>query len=137
MRKNSRISVVVAFVLAASVAAGSWSPANAQEPNVQRKVLRRQDLPTPGYEALLVDVTIPVGGREGRHSHPGTLMVYVLSGHLALDYEGRPRTTYEAGDSFTVEPGKIHEGINNGEVPVRVIATFIVEKGKPLTTQVQ
>ena len=44
--------------------------------------------------------------------------------------------TYKAGDSFFIEAGKIHEGINKGASPVKVVATFVVEKGKPLTTQV-
>ena len=42
--------------------------------------------------------------------------------------------TYKAGDSFFIEAGKIHEGINKGASPVKIIATFIVEKGKPLTS---
>jgi hypothetical protein len=29
----------------------------------------------------------------------------------------------------------VHEGINKGSAPVRAIASFVVEKGKPLTTQ--
>jgi quercetin dioxygenase-like cupin family protein len=55
---------------------------------------------------------------------------------LTFDYEGKPTTTYKAGDSFYVEAGKIHEGINKGTSPVKAIAAFVVEKGKPLTTQV-
>jgi quercetin dioxygenase-like cupin family protein len=135
MRTHSsmiRSSAAVAIAIMAFAAA----PTHAQQPNVQRKVLLRQDLAWPGHEALLVDVTIPVGGREGRHTHPGTLVVYVRSGTLTLDYEGKPTATYGPGDSFAVEPGKIHEGINNGGTPVNVIAAFIVEKGEPLTTQV-
>jgi len=81
-------------------------------------------------------VEIPVGGREGRHTHPGTIMVVVQEGELTLDYEGKPTMTYKAGQSFYVEPGKIHEGINKGKTAVRAIASFVVEKGKPLTTQV-
>jgi quercetin dioxygenase-like cupin family protein len=110
---------------------------SAQQPTVTRKVLIQQDLTIPGYTAALVSVEIPVGGREGRHTHPGTIMVVVQEGELTLDYEGKPTMTYKAGQSFYVEPGKIHEGINKGNTPVRAIASFVVEKGKPLTTQVQ
>ena len=39
-----------------------------------------------------------------------------------------------AGDSVFIEGGKIHEGINKGASPVKAVATFVVEKGKPLTT---
>jgi quercetin dioxygenase-like cupin family protein len=55
---------------------------------------------------------------------------------LTFDYEGKPTTTYKAGDSFYIEAGKIHEGINKETSPVKAIATFVIEKGKPLTTQV-
>jgi quercetin dioxygenase-like cupin family protein len=109
---------------------------SAQQPTVTRKVLIQQDLTIPGYTAALVSVEIPVGGREGRHTHPGTIMVVVQEGELTLDYEGKPTMTYKAGQSFSVEPGKIHEGINKGKTAVRAIASFVVEKGKPLTTQV-
>jgi quercetin dioxygenase-like cupin family protein len=109
---------------------------SAQQPTVTRKVLIQQDLTIPGYTAALVSVEIPVGGREGRHTHPGTIMVVVQEGELTLDYEGKPTMTYKAGQSFYVEPGKIHEGINKGKTAVRAIASFVVEKGKPLTTQV-
>ena len=53
---------------------------------------------------------------------------------LTLDYDGKPTVSYKPGESFYVEPGKIHEGINKGTTPVKAIATFIVEKGKPLAT---
>src|SRR5205085_13935 len=107
----------------------------AQQPQVTRKVLMQQDLAIPGYAAALVAVEIPAGGREGRHTHPGTAMVFVQEGTITLDYEGKPSKTYKAGEAFSVEPGKIHEGINNGTTTARAIASFVVEKGKPLTTQ--
>jgi len=109
---------------------------SAQQPQVERKVLLQQDLAVPGYQATLVEVRIPAGGREGRHTHPGTILVRVEEGALTLDYEGKPTVTYKAGESFAVEPGKVHEGINRGTTPIRAIASFVTEKGKPLTTQV-
>jgi len=112
------------------------SAAVAQQPNVERKVLLQQDLTIPGYQNVLVAVTIPAGGREGRHTHPGTLLVHVLEGVMTLDHEGRPTTSYKAGDSVYIEPGRVHEGMNKGTTPVRAIASFVVEKGKPLTSQV-
>ena len=109
-------------------------PAMAQEPTVQRKVLLTQDLPIPGYQTVMAAVEIPAGGREGRHTHPGALVVYIQEGVLTFDYEGKPTMTYKVGDSFYIEPDKIHEGINKGTSPVKAIATFVVEKGKPLTS---
>ena len=107
----------------------------AQQPAVERKVLLQQDVTIPGYQNVLVAVTIPVGGREGRHTHPGTVVVHVTEGALTLDHDGRPTATYKAGETFYVDADKVHEGINKGNAPVRAIASFVVEKGKPLTTQ--
>ena len=109
-------------------------PVISQQPTIQRKVLLTQDLPIPGYQAVMAAVEIPAGGREGRHTHPGAVVVYIQEGTITFDHEGKPTMTYKAGDSFYIEPGKIHEGINNGTSPVKAVATFVVEKGKPLTS---
>jgi quercetin dioxygenase-like cupin family protein len=115
----------------------AFSIASAVAQQVQRKILLTQDLPIPGYEMVLVAVEIPPGGREGRHTHPGVVMAQVQEGVLTLDDEGKPTTTYKAGDAFFVKAGSIHEGSNHSTVPVKIIATFVVEKGKPLTTLIQ
>ena len=109
-------------------------PVISQQPTIQRKVLLTQDLPIPGYQAVMAAVEIPAGGREGRHTHPGAVVVYIQEGTITFDHEGKPTMTYKAGDSFYIEPGKIHEGINNGTLPVKAVATFVVEKGKPLAS---
>jgi quercetin dioxygenase-like cupin family protein len=125
------------LTLAVPSMTGAQSPASADKPTVVRKVLMQQDLPIPGnYSLALVSVEIPVGGREGRHTHPGALAVYVQEGAFSLDYEGRPNVTYKAGETFFVEAGKVHEGINRGTVPARGLASFVVPKGQPMTTQV-
>lgn len=136
MQKISIGRSVAGFIIAAVVVVGAQSLTNAQQAGVERKVLLQQDLTMPGYQAVLVAVTIPVGGREGRHIHPGTVLVHVQEGALTLDHDGRPTVTYKAGESLFVEPGKVHEGINRGSIPVKAIATFVVEKGKPMTSQV-
>src|SRR5258705_343233 len=73
---------------------------------------------------------------EGRHTHPGLVMIHVEEGTLTLDYEGKPTVGYKPGESFFVEAGKVHEGMNKGTTPVKAIATFVVPKGQPITTQV-
>jgi quercetin dioxygenase-like cupin family protein len=106
----------------------------ADAPTVVRKVLMQQDAPG-GNTVSLVQVTIPVGGREGKHTHPGPLIVHVISGAFSLDYEGKPNITYKAGETFFAEPHHIHEGINKGDVPAVGIATLVTPKGEPLTKQ--
>src|SRR5262249_50955236 len=66
-----------------------------QAPAVKRTVLLQHDTSAPGFEAVLVAVEIPVGGREGRHFHSGTAMIHVTDGAITLDYEGKPTVRYK------------------------------------------
>jgi quercetin dioxygenase-like cupin family protein len=114
----------------------SGGPSQGQEPKVDRTILQRQDLAgVPGYELLFVEATIPVGGREGRHTHPGTMIGYLTQGSFTMEVEGT-LTDYEAGTSVVIGPGVVHEGINRGKVPIRALVTFIVPKGQPLSAMV-
>jgi len=54
-----------------------------------------------------------------------------LEGTLTLEHAGRATATYKADQSFYVEAGKIHQGFNSGDMPVKLTATLVVEKGKP------
>jgi len=129
MFKNSLKNAAIVAVVMTSVA--------AQQPTVKRTVLKQEDLVNnPGYAVALVRVDLPVGAREGRHQHPGTLVALVEEGTLTLDYEGKPTMQYKVGDTFYVEPGKIHEGMNKGTVPVKLIASFVFPKDKAITIQV-
>lgn len=128
--------IVVLAAIAALALVSTHATQAQQTPAVKRTVLLQHDTSAPGFEAVLVAVEIPVGGREGRHFHPGTAMIHVTEGAITLDYEGKPTVTYKAGDSFFVDAKAVHEGINKDNVPAKAIATFIVPKGQPVTTQV-
>jgi len=59
-----------------------------------------------------------------------------MAGTVTLEDEAQRAVTYQAGESFVIDAGKVHEGINRGAVPAKLIATFIIPKGQPVTTQV-
>jgi len=128
-----------AMIFSTALVALSTAPRTFAQatPQVKRTVLLRHDTPAPGFEAVLVRVDLPVGAREGRHTHPGLLLIHVEEGTLTLDYEGKPTADYKPGDSVFVEPGKVHEGINKGNTPVKAIATFVIPTGATITTQVK
>jgi quercetin dioxygenase-like cupin family protein len=137
MTLKHSICGTVLILAAGTFVSGSWSLSlAAQQPEVVRRVLLRQDLPIPNYEVVEIAVDLPVGGREGRHTHSGTLIVHILEGTMTFDHEGKATATYDAGDTFAVMPDQIHEGINNGNVTVKAVATLIAPKGQDLTTQV-
>jgi quercetin dioxygenase-like cupin family protein len=104
---------------------------------VERKVLLQEDLSVPGQQVSLIAVTIAAGAREGQHTHPGTLVGQVQEGELMLEQQGLPTRTFKAGESFSVKPGQVHEGMNHGKTPIKILVTVVAEKGKPLTTQVK
>jgi quercetin dioxygenase-like cupin family protein len=136
MKRMPLFAACLAAATAAAISASVPSDA-APASNVQRRILLQQDLQIPNYQTVLVEVTIPSGGREGRHTHPGSAVVFVQEGQLTLDLQGAASRTYMPGESFYIESGKVHEGINNGNSRVRALASFVVEKGKELASPAQ
>jgi quercetin dioxygenase-like cupin family protein len=133
---NIRRTRALVICVAVSVLLSPVSLVRAQA-GVERKVLLQEALPAPGYEATLIGVTLAAGAREGKHIHGGTLVGQVQEGELTLEQQGLPTRTFKAGESFSVKMGQVHEGLNHGKTAVRLVATLIAEKGKPLTTQVK
>ncbi len=66
------------------------------------------------------------------HSHPGEEIIYVLEGLLEYRLEGKPPVTLEAGEVLFIPAGTIHAARNVGSGNAAELATYIVEKGKPL-----
>jgi quercetin dioxygenase-like cupin family protein len=89
-----------------------------------------------GHEAVTARVDIPQGVSVGKHTHPGEEVAYVMQGTLQVEIEGATKTV-KAGEPFLIPAGKIHDAKNIGTGPAQVLATYIVEKGKPLATPVK
>jgi quercetin dioxygenase-like cupin family protein len=104
----------------------------AQQQGVKRTDLQRHDLSVPGREVIQVRVELAPGVAFPKHSHPGEEIVYVLEGSLEYELEGKPPVTLKAGDVLFVPAGTIHSAKNVGSGNGAELATYIVEKGKPL-----
>jgi quercetin dioxygenase-like cupin family protein len=113
---------------------GLLAVVRAQQPTINRVVLQRGDLSTPGREAVMARGEFPVSGATGLHTHPGEEITYLLEGTLRLEVEGQPPRTLKAGDVFMIPAGKVHGATNIGNGGATAIVTYVVEKGKPLTT---
>ncbi|MBN8942403.1 MAG: cupin domain-containing protein [Rhizobiales bacterium] len=124
------ICAVSGFV-ATEVSAQGAPPAAT---GITRKVLSQTDGPTPGYVTIIAEVEIQAGVVAGRHSHPGIETGYVLEGSFDLPVQGRPTVTLKPGDAFQVPPETPHAGGPASASKIRLISTFVVEKGKPLAT---
>lgn len=134
-------AIGVVMIVAIVIIIATWAPgaarAQQQQPQgVERKILKRQDLSMPGWEAVMIQTTMQPGGTEGWHTHPGTLVEYVMQGPWTMERRGKPTATYQTGETFSIVEGEVHQAINPGKIAVRGLAILIVDKSKPMTTQV-
>ena len=128
------------LILAAVVIVGSGyvlHVVRAQGTGITRIDLQRHDLSAPGREVVQTIVELAPGVRSSMHTHPGEEIVYVLEG-APLEYEvaGRPKVTLKPGDVLFIPAGTPHAARNVGNRKGAELATYIVEKGKPLLTDV-
>jgi quercetin dioxygenase-like cupin family protein len=111
--------------------------ARAQQAGITRVDLQRHDLSAPGREVVQTIVELDPGVTSSRHTHPGEEIVYVLEGApLEYEVEGKPPVTLKPGDVLFIPAGTIHAAKNVGTRKGAELATYIVEKGKPLLTEV-
>jgi quercetin dioxygenase-like cupin family protein len=109
-------------------------PVHAQQAGTSRKELQRNNLSIPGREVIQVRVDIEPGIVFPRHAHPGEEIVYVVEGVLEYRLEGKPPVTLKVGEVLFIPYGTKHSVKNVGTKKASEIATYIVEKGKPLLT---
>ncbi len=107
------------------------------QPGIRRTELQRRDLGVPGREVIQVRVELDPGVAFGRHWHPGEEIVYVLEGSLEYEVVGKPPTTLRAGDVLFIPARTIHAARNIGRGTGAELATYVVEKGKPLVLTVK
>jgi quercetin dioxygenase-like cupin family protein len=119
------VALIIAGVLAGHAG-------RAQLSGTRRIDLQRHDLSAPGREVIQARVEIDPGVASARHSHPGEEIIYVLEGSLEYRVEGKPPLTLKPGDVLFIPAGTIHAAKNVGSGPAAELATYVVEKGKPL-----
>jgi quercetin dioxygenase-like cupin family protein len=110
----------------------------AQQPtDIKRIDLQQHDLSVPGREVVQVRVDLGPGAPFVKHTHPGEEIIYVLEGSLEYQVEGQPPRTVTAGDVLFVPAGAVHAVRNVGSGNAAELATYVVEKGKPILTLVE
>jgi quercetin dioxygenase-like cupin family protein len=133
------MKTILILAAATLIAGAAFVPkvAGVQQPGTKRTELQRQDLSVPGREVIQVRVDFDPGFVAPKHTHFGEEIIYVLEGTLLYEVEGRPLTTYQAGDVLLVPSGAVHSVKNVGSGNGAELATYVVEKGKPLITLVK
>ena len=117
---------VVALLLTGALA--------AQPPAFKRTVLQQADISAPGREVITAVADFEPRATPGRHTHPGEEIGYVLAGTFLVEQDGKAPVTLSAGGTFLIPAGTVHNATNTGAAAGKILATYIVEKGKPLAT---
>lgn len=120
--------------VAALLLALSAGVVHAQASAIHRTVVTKADVSVPGREAVVARVEVDVGGVAGRHSHPGDEISYVLEGEGELRVDGEDPRRVKAGEAFVIPAGVVHDALNVGKVPLKLVGVYVVDKGKPLAT---
>ena len=97
----------------------------------------RQHLDETDVAHLAQRVDLEPGVAFGKHTHPGEEIIYVIEGSLEYQIAGKPPVALKAGDVLFIPAGTVHAAKNVGSVTGSELATYIVEKGKPLLTLVK
>jgi quercetin dioxygenase-like cupin family protein len=132
MKTHRIITAAAALLVATSLALPMAQAHEVSLGDIKRTNLLRNDLSAPGREVIQVLVTFQPGVSAARHSHPGEELVFVTEGALEYQLDGRPPVTVKAGEVLFIPHGTPHAVKNVGSVKAAELATYIVEKGKPL-----
>jgi quercetin dioxygenase-like cupin family protein len=105
-----------------------------QPPGIKRIDLQQHDLSAPGREVIQNRVEISPEAPLVKHFHFGEEIIYVLEGELEYQIEGESPRTVKAGEALMVPAEAVHAVRNVGDGNAAELATYVVEKGKPLIT---
>jgi quercetin dioxygenase-like cupin family protein len=108
-------------------------PAASPAPGIKRIPLQRFDVPGTAYETVIGMAEIAPNVLIGRHTHPGPESGYVIEGGFELLIDGEAPRLLKAGDSYKVPARTTHDA-KAGPEGAKVIATYVVEKGQPLSS---
>jgi len=119
----------VACLLAGSAALHGAQP---RPVGTVRVDLQRHDLSAAGWETLQALVSFEPGSSFPRHKHPGEEIIYVTRGVIEYDVAGRGLVRVRAGEVLFIPNGVVHGARNPGPEPAAELATYVLEKGRPL-----
>ena len=101
---------------------------------LKRTEVQHESSSIPGREIVQVLTEIPAGVESGWHTHPGEEVGYIVAGTVKMMIEGADTLTLHAGDGFLIPPETAHNALDVGPDTGRMLSTYIVEVGQPLST---
>lgn len=141
---------IAAIAIAAASLAGLCQQVQAQSPAAAHDHVSAAPLGAPKFdakgiartetvrsqfdstrEAIQVRVDFAKGASFPKHSHPGVEIAYVLTGVIEYELEGKV-IRLKAGESLYIPAGAVHSAKNVDTGTTSELATYLVEKNKPI-----
>jgi quercetin dioxygenase-like cupin family protein len=141
-----RIVFVLVAVIAFAGVVAYFPPASGQADKgkrdelagkLARREVQRSLLSIPSREMVQVETLIPAGVESGWHIHPGEEVGYIIAGQVEMRVQGRATVVLKPGDGFLIPPRTPHNARDLGPETGRMLSTYIVETGKPISTFVE
>jgi quercetin dioxygenase-like cupin family protein len=131
---TSALVAAALFPAIAAAQAPALAPAVPQTPGFTSKpVLISPISGIDNKELVLISVTLEPGAASPAHTHPGDCYGSVIEGAMELRVDGKEPKRLSAGESYATLANPVHQFVNVGDKPVRLLNTLVVEKGKPRT----
>ena len=129
--KEFGINGALALLAAAAVVMPAASMAQTLDANgIGRTEAIRHDF-DGGREAIQVKVDFGPHASFPKHSHPGVEIAYVLEGTMEYELNGKA-VVLKAGDALYIPAGTVHSARNLGASNAAELATYVVDKNKPI-----
>lgn len=119
-----------------AVVAQTAPPVTQGAQGVKRTILQKMDVPGTNLETIVALVEIAANFKAGRHTHPGDVTGYVSEGEFSMTFDGQTEKVLKLGESILVPNGTVHDE-GTGDKPAKLIAVYVVEKGKPIASAVK
>lgn len=130
------LAVLAALAMLGVGAAAQTSSQDELSARLMRREVQRAPLSIPGRELVQVETEIPPGVASGWHVHPGEEIGYIAAGEVEMMVAGRQTIVLRPGDGFLIPPRTPHNARDTGPDTGRMLSTYIVETGQPLSVLV-
>src|SRR6478752_219045 len=101
---------------------------------LKRTEIQHASSSIPGRDIVQVLTEIPVDVSSGWHHHPGEEVGYIVAGTVRMERRDGDTTVLNAGDGFLIPPGVPHNATDLGPDTGRMLSTYIVRTGEPVST---
>jgi quercetin dioxygenase-like cupin family protein len=134
-----KLQLLALLAALATLGVSASAQTNSQDElsaRLTRREVQRAPLSIPGREVVQVETEIPPGVASGWHVHPGEEVGYIIVGEVEMVVAGRQTIVLRAGDGFLIPPRTPHNARDIGPETGRMLSTYMVETGRPLSVLV-